>query len=152
MLTDAGILARRARYRCCELGFLSAAIEARIHGDQKCYEENKRKWLWMSWAADIMQDTPVDDEDGCTLLSFATDVADKADCLCNICGCDTPPVDCALVPDFTVNGAVAYSALPLNPANGDAYYILSGTNVGDILTWDGAGDMNDDFNDDFYIN
>ena len=137
MLTDAGILARRVRYRCCELGFLNAAIEARIHGDQKCYEENKRKWLWMSWAADIMQDTPVGDEDGCTLLSFATDVADKADCLCDICGCETATVDCTITPDFTVLDAVAYEDLSDPASEGDAYYVLTSEtiNAGRIATW-----------------
>lgn len=140
MLTDAGILARRARYECCALDYLNRAIEAQIHGDQKCYEENRRKWLWMSWAADVMRDTPVDGiEDGCTSLLFASDVADKADCLCDVCGCPQPsPQDCGLVPVFTVLEAIAFADLPLTPATDDAYFILSGDNSGSVATWDGA--------------
>lgn len=140
MLTDQGILSRRLKYLCCSLDYLSAAIDARIHGDRKCYEENKRKWLWMSWAADIMQDTPVGDEDGCTLLPFATDVADKADCLCDICGCPTPTTSCTITPNYTVLEALAFADLPVDPPVDSEYYVISGSTLGlgMIASWNGA--------------
>lgn len=138
MLTDAGILARRARYECCALDYLNKAIEAQIHGDHGCYEENRRKWLWMSWAADVMRDTPVGGaEDGCESLLFASDVADKADCLCDVCGCPEDITDCTITPDLTVTGAIASSDLPIPGEPGESYFIVSGNAaVGSVQTWD----------------
>lgn len=141
MLSDQDISVRRLTYRCCALSSLSAAIDARIHGDKKCYEENKRKWLWLSWAAAVMQDTPVDGiENGCTLLPFASDVADKADCLCRPAPCPAPDEDCAITPAFTVLEALAFADLPVSPPEDSAYYVISGNTlgVGSIATWDGA--------------
>lgn len=139
-LNDAGIAARRVRYRCCSLAYLDKAVVARSYGDTECYAVNRRKWLWMDWAAYVMDDTPIegDEHPGCTTLAFAQAVADKADCICDVCGCDEPVVDCTITPDYTVLEGVSYANLPVSPDTDDAYYILSGTNAGQIATWDGA--------------
>ena len=154
MLTDAGILARRSSYPCCTLHSLHEAVLAWDRGDTECGDKHYEEALYLLWASRVMCDTPIetDAHPGCTSNAEATAWAAYADCLCAPCDCDTATVDCTITPNFTVLDAVAYSALPLNPEGGDTYYILSGTDVGDILTWDVLGDFNDDFNDDFFNN
>lgn len=141
MLTAAEIVARRSFYACCTLQYRSDAVLAYDEGDTKCYRLNKEKADYMRFAALIMASTPVDDtEEGCETFEFATLVADYADCICNVCECPEPEVDCNLTADYTVLLGVDVDDLPLAPATGAAYYIISGStlNLGNIATWDGA--------------
>ena len=111
------------------------AVLAWDTGKAKCGDEHYALSKYLKFAARIMANVPVDDaERGCETVEFATEIADYADCICNVCDCPQPAVDCTLVADFTVLDAIAYGDLPVSPNEGDAYYILSGTPVGQILT------------------
>ena len=69
----------------------------------------------------------------CVDREFTEKVLDKAKCYCDICGCHpvtTPtPVDCTIVPDFTVDTVIDAAQVAAteanNQVNGYAYYIVS---------------------------
>jgi len=69
----------------------------------------------------------------CVDREFTEKVLDKAKCYCDICGCHpvtTPtPVDCTIVPDFTVDTVIDAAQVASTEANnqvdGYAYYIVS---------------------------
>ena len=136
MLTPDEIVVRRTSYVCCALSQLHKAVLAWDRGETKCGDEHFALSEYLKFAARIMANVPVDDtESGCETVEFASEIADYADCICNVCDCPGGAVDCTLIPDYSVISAVPYSNLPTSPSVGDNYYITSGTNAGDILTW-----------------
>lgn len=135
MLTQAEILRRAEAYACCALARMHAAILAWDIGDTKCGDENFELAEWLGlFAAPTMYAASGDDF--CGPATLPDTIAEYADCICSPCECEEPaPTDCTITPDFTVLDAVAQADLPVSPADGDSYYILSGTNVGQIATW-----------------
>lgn len=150
MLTQAEILRRAESYACCALARMHAAIVAWDRGETKCGDENFELAEWLGlFAAPTMYAASGDDFCGPATLPDL--IAEYADCICSPCECETTEVDCTLVPDFTVLDAVAFADLPVSPAVGDSYYILSGTNAGDILTWSDGGGFSNGFSNGFDI-
>ena len=137
ILTDEQILSSRLSFACCALAEATKAVDADIYGD-KCADKYLRRAQWFSWAASVMCDTNTSTETtGCTDMDFAWEVYQKASCECEYKSCYTPPVpDCTLTPDIIVDGAAPFADLPADPDDGSTYYILSGTNAGEIATWD----------------
>lgn len=137
MLTPEEILRRAQAYACCSLARMHAAVLAWDRGDTKCGNENfeMAKWLGL-YAAPVMNDAAGDDY--CGPASLPDEIAAYADCICSPCECETEETDCELTPVHTVLEAIAFADLPLSPATDDAYFILSGTNAGQIATWDGS--------------
>lgn len=150
MLTQEQILQRSEAYACCALSYMAQAVRHWDRGDQECGDDafEKAKWLGL-FAAPLMYDASMDGT--CETPALATEVAQAADCICNPCECATDVVDCTIVADYIVDGAVAYSALPSSPADGATYYILSGTNAGYIATWSETGGFDDGFSNGFDI-
>jgi len=135
MLTQDEILSRAQAYACCALSEMASAVRAWDRGETLCGDGHYDKAIWLGlFASPVMYDASKDGT--CETPAFAQLIADSADCICNVCGCDEPDVDCTLTVDFTVLNALPYTSLPLSPSDGDSYYILSGTNAGLIATWE----------------
>jgi hypothetical protein len=102
-LTDAQILSRRFNYGCCRIDYLDKWVEAKIHGDGKCAEENWRMFMFMSFAKEVVSTIPVEGEEHkCTDMELAVSIVKKADCFCD-CPCEPkPPTNCDITPDETV--------------------------------------------------
>ena len=137
MLTQEEILSRARSLACCALARMHAAVLAWDRGDTKCGNENfeMAKWLGL-YAAPVMNDAAGDDY--CGPASLPDEIAAYADCICSPCECETEETDCELTPVYTVLEAIDFADLPLSPTTDDAYFILSGTNAGQIATWDGS--------------
>lgn len=137
MLTPEEIASREKSYACCAFDYLKRSIRAASIGDK-----NASSLLWAQslkayWASEVMGDTIAGK--WCYTQAFASQVAKDVDCICSSSyGCECDDDACDLVPAYTVLAAVAFADLPVSPATDDAYFILSGDNVGRIATWDGA--------------
>ena len=151
MLTQAEILSRAQSYACCALAEMAGAVRAWDRGETLCGDEHYEKALWLGlFAAPVMYDASKTGT--CETNAFAQLIADYGDCICNVCGCGEPDVDCTLTPDYTVIAGVAFADLPVSPSDGDSYYILSGTNAGAIATWtDDPGGFSNGFSNGFDI-
>jgi len=152
MLTQDEILSRAQAYACCALSEMASAVRAWDRGETLCGDEHYDKATWLGlFAAPVMYDASKDGT--CETPAFAQLIADYADCICNVCGCDEPAAaDCTINVDYTVLNAVDFADLPVSPADGDSYYILSGTNVGAIATWtDDPGGFSNGFSNGFDI-
>jgi len=156
VISDNQILAARINFACCEIDYLRSYVKALTFGDVSCAEEQRRKWLYMKWAARIMRSTRTSTETtgGCVTKEYANDVYCKAGCYCK-CGCGPgyAPLEgtlCDPVPEHTVLEAVdvnqraAIESGP--PAEGDAYLVVANEDslvdewsVNTIQTWDGLG-------------
>lgn len=172
-LTDAQILSRRFNYGCCRIDYLDKWVEAKIHGDGKCAEENWRMFMFMSFAKEVVSTIPVEGEEHkCADPELAIKVIKRADCFCECQCAPPPPTNCDITSDFEVIAAIPFSGLPIpcsinldwnndwnndwnadipcvNVQPGDSYYILTGSNAGFIYTWAAQPDFNNDFNNDF---
>lgn len=165
-MTQEEVVRRQSWYRCCSLGYFDKWVEGAIHGDKECAEKNYNLALYMGWAADVMCDECVD-------LGFKAQVAAKADCYCDLCGCpEEPERTCAITPDIIVIAVIPQSELPIpcsinldwnndfnndfnadipcvNVQPGNSYFITSGAWSGAVVTWKPEPDFNNDFNNDF---
>jgi hypothetical protein len=158
LLDDDGIRTRRTAYACCALAAASRAVDAWRVGDTACARKEYRLALWLMWAQGVMCDTPIGDEEGCTLLPFASHVADLADCHCKPCvhepeeEPDTPnPPDvppCQVLWQWEADEVV--DELPEDPIPGRRYYVRTGN--GDIFTFVDGGTGGFDYGFDFGLN
>jgi len=167
MLTTQEIRDRASSYGCCSLSSLYSYVQSKIYGDEKCADRHWRMFLFLRWAQTKMCDP-------CWSDAQKTELAKRADCFCNPCGCEgaDEEVDCTITPDFEVIDAIPSDELPIpcsinldfnndwnndwnadvpcvNVQPGDSYYILSGPNAGTVYTWAAQPDFNNDYNLDF---
>jgi hypothetical protein len=130
MLTTQEIRDRASSYGCCSLSSLYSYVQSKIYGDEKCADRHWRMFLFLRWAQTKMCDP-------CWSDAQKTELAKRADCFCNPCGCEgaDEEVDCTITPDFEVIDAIPSSELPPDPNVGDAYLVTSGDFAGFIATW-----------------
>lgn len=158
-LTDEDILSRRDGYACCMLAYSDKAIQASNIGDSECAKLNYRLGRYLMWAKFVADHTATSTEE-CGMFAHeeARAIFKKADCHCDLCGCDddgtsadgtpNPTPDCTITPDFIVIRAVDVNERLIieaaGPTEGDRYYVVldtggSGWTLNTIQEWDGSG-------------